>query len=149
MNILFTGGADDGEVFISGEATAVGWGAWSGGDGSNALINYGGGDLKNLPGRGRGGRATRCGSTATRCVPTPAARAGGAAGSGSSAPTRCSPTTSPCRRGSSERRRLAWGLCGGAAGEVSTVVLEQPDGTKSSLLKAAGVAAGRGTRVTV
>lgn len=50
MNILFTGNdPETGEQFVSGEATAVGWGAYAGGDGTNALINYGGGDLKNVP----------------------------------------------------------------------------------------------------
>ncbi len=50
MNILFTGiDPISGEQFVSGEATAVGWGAYKGGDGTNALINYGGGDLKNVP----------------------------------------------------------------------------------------------------
>lgn len=50
MNILFTGtNPDSHEPFVSGEATAVGWGAYQGGNGSNGLINYGGGDLKNIP----------------------------------------------------------------------------------------------------
>ena len=50
MNVLFSG-ADprSGEPFVVGEATAVGWGAYQGGDGTNGLINYGGGDLKNIP----------------------------------------------------------------------------------------------------
>ena len=50
MNILFSGiDPRSSEPFVSGEATAVGWGAYQGGDGSNGLINYGGGDLKNIP----------------------------------------------------------------------------------------------------
>ena len=50
MNILFTGfDPETKEQFVSGEATAVGWGAYRGGDGTNGLINYGGGDLKNIP----------------------------------------------------------------------------------------------------
>jgi len=50
MNILFSGvDPDSREPFVSGEATAVGWGAYEGGDGTNGLINYGGGDLKNIP----------------------------------------------------------------------------------------------------
>ena len=148
MNILFTGNYDDGEVFISGEATAVGWGAWSGGDGSNALINYGGGDLKNLPvevqevryplrvhryalradsgglGRWRGGLGVE--------------RAYEVLADDITLSTWFERTTTP-----------GWGLYGAAPGEVSTVVLEQPHSPKTSLLKAAGVAAGRGTRVTV
>jgi len=50
MNILFVGTHPrDGKTFFSGEATAVGWGAHASGDGGNAQINYGGGDLKNYP----------------------------------------------------------------------------------------------------
>jgi N-methylhydantoinase B len=50
MNIMFTGRQPrTGDQFVCGEATAVGWGAYAQGDGTNALINYGGGDLKNLP----------------------------------------------------------------------------------------------------
>ncbi len=50
INVLFVGtDPDTGEDFVTGEATAVGWGAFAGGDGTNGLINYGGGDLKNIP----------------------------------------------------------------------------------------------------
>ena len=50
MNVLFGGpNPRTGEDFVVGEATAVGWGAYQGGDGTNGLINYGGGDLKNIP----------------------------------------------------------------------------------------------------
>jgi N-methylhydantoinase B len=148
MNILFTGNYDNGEVFISGEATAVGWGAWMGGDGSNALINYGGGDLKNLPvevqevryplrihryalrpdsgglGRWRGGLGIE--------------RAYEVLADDVALSTWFERTTTP-----------GWGLCGAEAGQVSTVELEQPDGSTKSLLKSARVAASRGTRVTV
>ena len=50
MNVLFSGvDPRNKEPFVVGEATAVGWGAYQGGDGTNGLINYGGGDLKNIP----------------------------------------------------------------------------------------------------
>ena len=50
MNVLFSGpNPRTGEDFVVSEATAVGWGAYQGGDGTNGLINYGGGDLKNIP----------------------------------------------------------------------------------------------------
>ena len=50
MNILFVGTSPiDGKQFFTGEASGVGWGAYSTGDVSNAQINYGGGDLKNYP----------------------------------------------------------------------------------------------------
>ncbi len=49
MNITFVGQRDDGSRFVTGAATAVGWGAGYGHDGENGLINYGAGDLKNIP----------------------------------------------------------------------------------------------------
>lgn len=148
MNILFTGNAADDDVFISGEATAVGWGAWCGGDGSNALINYGGGDLKNIPvevqevryplrvhryalrpdsgglGRWRGGLGVE---RAYEVLVDDVALS-----------TWFERTTTP-----------GWGLRGGEAGDVASVDVERPDGSTMPLLKAAGVAAGRGTLVTV
>jgi N-methylhydantoinase B len=39
----------NGRRFIAGEALGIGWGGHASGDGENALINYGGGDLKNFP----------------------------------------------------------------------------------------------------
>jgi len=50
MNVFLAGHhPGDGSLFMTGEATAIGWGAGSNQDGENAVINYGGGDLKNLP----------------------------------------------------------------------------------------------------
>jgi N-methylhydantoinase B len=49
MNVTIVGRRTDGSRWISNEATAVGWGAHADGDGCNALINYGAGDLKNCP----------------------------------------------------------------------------------------------------
>lgn len=50
MNILFVGTHPGTKAeFFTGEATGVGWGAHCEGDGGNAQINYGGGDLKNYP----------------------------------------------------------------------------------------------------
>jgi N-methylhydantoinase B len=50
MNVFLAGfHPRDGRLFMTGESTAMGWGASSGQDGENAVVNYGGGDLKNLP----------------------------------------------------------------------------------------------------
>jgi N-methylhydantoinase B len=49
MNVTFVGHRQDGRQYVTGEATAVGWGASSGQDGASGMINYGGGDLKNYP----------------------------------------------------------------------------------------------------
>ncbi|GAA0984927.1 hydantoinase B/oxoprolinase family protein [Acrocarpospora macrocephala] len=49
MNVTFVGTRADGSRYVTGEATAVGWGASSAADGANGMINYGAGDLKNYP----------------------------------------------------------------------------------------------------
>lgn len=50
MNVFLTGRhPQSGRRFMVGEATAIGWGAGFHNDGENAVINYGGGDLKNMP----------------------------------------------------------------------------------------------------
>jgi N-methylhydantoinase B len=50
MNVYLSGtDPRTGRRFIGGEALGIGWGGHAGGDGENALINYGGGDLKNFP----------------------------------------------------------------------------------------------------
>ncbi len=49
MNFMVAGRLPDGRMFITGEASAVGWGALPDADGLNAVVNYMAGDLKNLP----------------------------------------------------------------------------------------------------
>ena len=50
MNVYLTGmDPRMSRRFIGGEALGVGWGGHARGDGESALINYGGGDLKNFP----------------------------------------------------------------------------------------------------
>lgn len=50
MNVFLSGfHPTDHHRFMTGESTAMGWGASSSQDGENAVVNYGGGDLKNLP----------------------------------------------------------------------------------------------------
>jgi len=50
MNVYLSGiDPRSGRRFIAGEALGIGWGGHANGDGESALINYGGGDLKNFP----------------------------------------------------------------------------------------------------
>jgi N-methylhydantoinase B len=50
MNVYWSGtDPRNGRRFIAGEALGIGWGGHASGDGESALINYGGGDLKNFP----------------------------------------------------------------------------------------------------
>jgi N-methylhydantoinase B len=45
----FSGSRADGSQYVTSEASALGWGGFAGGDGANAIVNYGAGDLKNHP----------------------------------------------------------------------------------------------------
>jgi len=49
MNFIMAGRTPEGRVYVTGEASAVGWGALPDDDGLNAMVNYMAGDLKNLP----------------------------------------------------------------------------------------------------
>jgi N-methylhydantoinase B len=49
MNFIMNGRTPNGLVFMTGEASAVGWGALPHEDGLNAVVNYMAGDLKNIP----------------------------------------------------------------------------------------------------
>ncbi|MFN8475307.1 MAG: hydantoinase B/oxoprolinase family protein [Anaerolineae bacterium] len=49
MNFMMTGHTSTGALFLTGEASAVGWGALPDNDGLNSMVNYMAGDLKNLP----------------------------------------------------------------------------------------------------
>lgn len=49
MNFMMAGHTPRGQVFVTGEASAVGWGALPYADGLNAMVNYMAGDLKNIP----------------------------------------------------------------------------------------------------
>lgn len=49
MNFIVAGRDENGTLFITGEASAVGWGALPDADGPNATVCYMAGDLKNLP----------------------------------------------------------------------------------------------------
>jgi N-methylhydantoinase B len=49
MNFMMAGQTREGHMFMTGEASAVGWGALPDADGLNATVNYMAGDLLNLP----------------------------------------------------------------------------------------------------
>lgn len=48
MNFIMMGRTAEGGLFVTGEASAVGWGALPHDDGLNAMVNYMAGDLKNI-----------------------------------------------------------------------------------------------------
>lgn len=148
MNILFTGrDPDTDEQFMSGEATAVGWGGYRGGDGTNGLINYGGGDLKNIPVEVQEARyPVRVWRYGLRPDSGGAGRWRGGLGV-----VREYEVLADGVRVSTwfERTRTpGWGLFGGEAGEITSVVLTD-QGTQQSLLKANARPVGRGARIVV
>jgi N-methylhydantoinase B len=135
--------------FVSGEATAVGWGAYRGGDGSDALINYGGGDLKNVPvevqesrypilvhryalREGSGGRGRWRGGLGVE-------REYEVLADGVTVSTWFERTRTP-----------GWGLFGGEPGDVTTVTFDDGSGAEPrSILKVNRLPAPRGTRILV
>ena len=147
MNVLFSGTGDDGRRYVCGEATAVGWGAHSGGDGVNAIANYGAGDLKNLPVEviesrfplmihryglnvGSAGRGRRRGGLGV-------VREYEALREGSSVSLWWERTRTP-----------GWGLFGGAAGSAGSVEVVRAAGT-SKVLKVDRMPLAAGDRVIV
>lgn len=148
MNILFTGtDPRTGEQFMSGEATAVGWGAYQGGDGTNGLINYGGGDLKNIPVEVQEAR-----------YPVRVHRYGLREDSGGRGQWRgglgvvreYEVLGGDVRVSTWFERTLTpgWGLFGGEPGAVTSVTLDV-DGVTSDMLKANAVPVPIGGRITV
>lgn len=148
MNIMFTGpNPRTGERFVCGESTGVGWGAHAGGDGANALANYGGGDLKNFPVE-----------VVESLYPLRIHRYGLWEGSGGDG----------ARRGGLgvlreyeplgddltvslwfERTRTpAWGLFGGEPGATTNVVVDRGDGPEP-MLKTNRLSTPAGSRITV
>jgi N-methylhydantoinase B len=148
MNILFVGiSPDTGEQFFTGEATGVGWGAHFEGDGGNAQINYGGGDLKNYPvevyesrypirihkyslGANTGGRGKFRG------------------GLGVQREYEVLAEVATVSLWFERTRTLAWGLFGGEAG-IPTSVLVTTNGTTEKILKVNGLPVQKGSRVLI
>jgi len=147
MNILFSGVGGDGSRYVCGEATAIGWGASSDGDGVNAIANYGAGDLKNLPVEvvesrfplrihryglniGSGGRGTnRGGLGVVREYETLA-------------------DDSAVSLWWERTRTPGWGLAGGDAGAPGSVTITSAEGVQE-VLKVDRMRLRRGDRVTV
>ena len=147
MNVLFIGTDDDGDLFFSGEATAVGWGAYQGGDGTNGLINYGGGDLKNIPVEVFESRyPVRINSYALRNGSGGTGRWRGGLGvvreyevlaDDVTVSTWFERTLTP-----------GWGLFGGGAGEVTECTLTNGEGTED-IMKVNRKPAARGSKILV
>ena len=149
MNILFTGvEPGTGYTWVSGEATAVGWGAYQGGDGTNGLINYGGGDLKNIPVEVQESRyPLRVHRYGLR--PDSGGRGRWRGGLGIVREYEVLADHVSVSTWFERTRTPGWGLFGGEAGEVTSVVLDPVDGERRELLKANAVPVPKGSRITV
>ncbi|MFT4307301.1 MAG: hydantoinase B/oxoprolinase family protein [Microbacterium sp.] len=148
MNIFMTGFADgDDERFVYGEATAVGWGAMSDLDGASGEINYGGGDLKNLPIEVLEAR-----------YPIRIHGYGYREGSGGVGKHRGGLGVWRDYETLAERMTVslwfergdmpAWGLFGGGAGRPTTVELDRGEGLER-ILKVNQLAVPKGTRIKI
>lgn len=148
MNILFTGtDPTTGEQFVSGEATAVGWGAYKGGDGTNALINYGGGDLKNVPVEVQESRyPIRVHRYALRVDSGGNGQWRGGLGIEREYEVLADDVT--VSTWFERTKTPGWGLFGGEAGEVTTVTITDGEDSRS-LLKVNRHPARRGARIFV
>ncbi len=147
MNVLFIGTDSRGEQFVSGEATAVGWGAYQGGDGTNGLINYGGGDLKNIPVEVFESRyPIRIHSYALRADSGGKGRWRGGLGVEREYEVLADDVT--VSTWFERTLTPGWGLFGGEAGQVTEVTMTD-DGVTADLLKVNRKPAPRGSRIRV
>lgn len=147
MNVLFIGMDANDQQFVSGEATAVGWGAYQGGDGTNGLINYGGGDLKNIPVEVFESRyPIRIHSYALRSDSGGKGRWRGGLGVEREYEVLADDVT--VSTWFERTLTPGWGLFGGDAGEVTEVTMTH-DGTTEDLMKVNRKPAPRGTRIRV
>ena len=148
MNIMITGKHTDSEdLFVSGEATGIGWGAFHGSDGSNGMMTYGGGDLKNFPVEVQEYRFPLR-IHEYRLRPNSGGDGQWRGGLGlvrkyevlknSRLSTWFERTVTPGK-----------GLLGGTDGKPAEVLVEEPNGKKWNALKCADVAITAGTIVTV
>lgn len=133
MNFMMNGRTRAGQLFMTGEASAVGWGALPTDDGLNAVVNYMAGDLKNLPVEVEEAkyplRVTR------RALETDSGGAGQFRG-GLALIKDYMPTAPGCRLLLWLERTVTpgWGVAGGQAGRTARCVID-PDGPQPTTLK--------------
>jgi N-methylhydantoinase B len=148
MNVLLTGIVPQtGKTFVCGEATAVGSGAYEGGDGTNGTANYGAGDLKNLPVEVIEARyPVRINHYGLR----PGSGGMGRWRGGLGIERQYEMLADDIKLSLWWERTLTpgWGLFGGEAGSPGEVVVET-NGGATSILKVNGLPLSRGDRVTV
>jgi len=133
MNFMIVGWMRNGQMFSTGEASAVGWGALPNADGLNATVNYMAGDLLNLPAEVEEAkyplRVTR------RALEADSGGAGRFRG-GLAMIKEYVPLVPGCRLSLWLERTVtsAWGAQGGFAGRTARCIVD-PDGPTEMLLK--------------
>jgi N-methylhydantoinase B len=133
MNFMMAGRRTDGLVFMTGEASAVGWGALPNDDGLNAIVNYMAGDLKNISAEVEEAkyplRVTR------RALEVDSGGAGQYRG-GLALIKEYQPIAPDCRLLLWLERTVTpgWGVAGGQAGRTARCIVD-PGGSKEVVLK--------------
>jgi N-methylhydantoinase B len=135
MNFIMAGQTPNGRVYVTGEASAVGWGALPNADGLNAMVNYMAGDLKNLPAEVEEAKYPLL--VTSRALETDSGGVGRFRG-GLALIKEYVPTKPGCRLLLWLERTVtpAWGIAGGWAGRTARCVVD-PGGPNEKVLKKA------------
>lgn len=135
MNFMMAGRTADGLVFMTGEASAVGWGALPNDDGLNAMVNYMAGDLKNISAEVEEAKyPLRVGCRALE----PDSGGAGQYRGGLALIKEYQPIALGCRLLLWLERTVTpgWGVAGGQAGRTARCIVD-PGGAKEAMLKKA------------
>jgi N-methylhydantoinase B len=133
MNFMMAGQTRDGEVFTTGEASAVGWGALPYADGANATVNSLAGDLLNLPAEIEEAKYPLL--VTRRALEIDSGGAGRYRG-GLALIKEYVPLVPGCRLVLWLERTVtpAWGVYGGRPGKTARCLID-PDGTNPTIVK--------------
>jgi N-methylhydantoinase B len=135
MNFMMAGHTPEGALYVTGEASAVGWGALPFDDGLNAMVNYMAGDLKNIPAEVEEAKYPL--RVTCRALEPDSGGAGKYRG-GLALIKEYQPTASGCHLLLWLERTVTpgWGVAGGQAGRTARCVID-PGGPSERVLKKA------------
>jgi N-methylhydantoinase B len=133
MNFMMAGRIANGQMFVTGEASAVGWGALPDADGLNATVCYMAGDLLNLPAEVE---ESKYPLRVTRRALEPDSGGAGKFRGGLALIKEYLPTSPDCRLLLWLERTVtpAWGVHGGRSGRTARCIID-PGGPGETELK--------------